>query len=916
MSVDRNYNLPRTGSRTLSPPSGRRRASSSASVSAEDPVIGHRPRVLPELRRLQSCYSPSCYRTNSPKPRGDDFEITSLKREPHSSRISRSRAQSRSNLALNERTPLIGNGRGIESCYVPINVLNGDLKSIANSEDEEEDGEYVQTDYPSEWTFARLLKSVLLSLVVVYTLAAFICFPEKHEKWTNVAVRKGDPVYLNLTEQLDIINPVWTVKAKASFLPKEYNNLSQYGVRFTIVRYKEGIEIGRFRQPWTVPVASNNMSRRIPLKTVEHSFIMPGVLNGNDADYSPIDEFIEDLFDDENTFQLEITTNEEFVVPISLSVTAFSDLSLKGILMAGGVLIFLYVLIIFEVVHRTLAAMIGAVAALACMALIHDRPSIERVVSWLDTETLALLFGMMIMVAILCETGFFDYVAVLAFKLARGRTMPMVVILCLFTAFLSAFLDNVTTILLMTPVTIRLCEIKNIDPKHVLIAQVIFSNIGGAATPIGDPPNVIIINSHKVQELGVDFSVFCMHLLPGILLCVALAVAYFLFMYRDLTKLSFQEPPNQVGKKRLMEYLRDEVNFLDSMEKKDIGRDEKSLASKRGSRYQENIQLRPSSDSSQPSTLKPSITTQGATSPDTVFEGSTVCPKSIELQAEIDVWKKACQSIPRDENSVRTVLNRKVMALENVLRKHLYDDVRREQEDDFEETLAELTRKYRIKNKPLLVKSSIVMFGVILLFFLQSLPNMSLSLGWIAILGAVALMTLSDSQELESIINRVEWSTLIFFASLFIVMEVLEELRFLSWIGQLTESAINSFSDENKLLAAIIIILWVSALSSSLIDNIPFATVMIKIVEDLAESDSIDLPITPLIYALAFGACLGGNGTLIGASANVVCAGVAEQHGYRFTFIDFFKIGFPIMLLTTAVANIYLIFCHILFAWH
>lgn len=113
----------------------------------------------------------------------------------------------------------------------------------------------------------------------------------------------------------------------------------------------------------------------------------------------------------------------------------------------------------------------------------------------MDLETLSLLFGMMIMVGVLSETGFFDYIAVTAFRLAKGQVWPMVMILCVFTAGLSAFLDNVTTILLMTPVTIKLCEIKNIDPKHVLIAQVLLSNIGGAATPIGDPPNVIIINS-------------------------------------------------------------------------------------------------------------------------------------------------------------------------------------------------------------------------------------------------------------------------------------------------------------------------------------------------------------------------------------------------------------------------------------
>lgn len=129
----------------------------------------------------------------------------------------------------------------------------------------------------------------------------------------------------------------------------------------------------------------------------------------------------------------------------------------------------------------------------------------------MDLETLSLLFGMMIMVGVLSETGFFDFIAVTAFRLAKGQVWPMVMILCVFTAGLSAFLDNVTTILLMTPVTIKLCEIKNIDPKHVLIAQVLLSNIGGAATPIGDPPNVIIINSviAKTQVGLSDYGVPC-----------------------------------------------------------------------------------------------------------------------------------------------------------------------------------------------------------------------------------------------------------------------------------------------------------------------------------------------------------------------------------------------------------------------
>lgn len=147
---------------------------------------------------------------------------------------------------------------------------------------------------------------------------------------------------------------------------------------------------------------------------------------------------------------------------------------------------------------------------------------------------------------------------------------------------------------------------------------------------------------------------------------------------------------------------------------------------------------------------------------------------------------------------------------------------------------------------------------VIMLFFLQSVPNLDLSLGWVAILGAILLLILADFEELESIISRVEWSTLIFFAALFVVMEALAELKFLWWIGQLTQNYINSVPENHRLLVAIIIFVWVSALASSFIDNIPFTTVMVKIIEDLAKNNEFNLPLTPLIYALAFGACLGG----------------------------------------------------------
>ena len=130
-----------------------------------------------------------------------------------------------------------------------------------------------------------------------------------------------------------------------------------------------------------------------------------------------------------------------------------------------------------------------------------------------------------------------------------------------------------------------------------------------------------------------------------------------------------------------------------------------------------------------------------------------------------------------------------------------------------------------------------------------------------------------------------EWATLIFFAALFALMRALEELNLIAWIGMQISNLILTVPEDYRLLVSIILILWISALASSFIDNIPFTTAMIPVVIELGDM----MNILPLVWALAFGACLGGNGTLIGASANVVVAGIAQQHGYSFTFTDFLK---------------------------
>ncbi|XP_067134340.1 P protein-like [Centruroides vittatus] len=710
----------------------------------------------------------------------------------------------------NETTPLLhSKDQDVHQVYV-----NGDDGfSNASSTDEKELGSSCDTRY-----YLNICKLVVLCASVLFAVVALSFIEEKSISWMNIAIKNDHPVHINLSEKLDSKNPILHISAMGPFLPEKYLNFSQNRIYFKIMEVTPSGLRETSQPTWVIPASPAYLVNDIESTLEERSFNLL------------LEKELEGSF-----YQLIIGTEENNdYISMAVSLSYQPPIALDSIIMAGCVLVGLYILIIFELVHRTLAAIIGATVAIGFLSVIGERPSLLEVISWLDVETLSLLFGMMIMVAIFCETGFFDYFAILAFRLARGRALPLLTALCLFTLVMSAFLDNVTTILLITAVTIRLCEVLNVDPKHFLIAMIIFSNIGGASTPVGDPPNVIIINNSKIKETGLDFSSFILHAFPNILLCTLCTYLFLKVMYRKQSSMQFEEPPEVV-----------------------------------------------------------------------------------ELKHEINVWKKARNSLSgysRDEMTVKALLKKKIQLLKTLLRKKLYDA--RPSDDNYLANLEELSSKYKIRNKVLLAKSSIVLITVIILFFLQSVPSLNLSLGWIALLGAIMLLILADFDEIESVLGRVEWSTLLFFAALFVVMEALTKLRLIWFIGQMTQDFISSVDENQRLLVAIVVILWVSALASSFIDNIPFTTAMVQIITDLSDNDELDLPLIPLVYALSFGACLGGNGTLIGASANVVCAGLSEQHGYRFTFMDFFKIGFPVMLITTVVSNLYLIVCHVFLQWN
>ncbi|XP_041912706.1 P protein [Alosa sapidissima] len=662
----------------------------------------------------------------------------------------------------------------------------------------------------------KVFKTFTIFIIVVLCSLLFSMYPDRENPWTMLAVSSTESFSMNLTDfrgnaqlKLQMGGPF---VARAEDIPAS---------EYILVQVEQIEEVGPRRRRaqqvvynWSIPLHSQRSDQIVRTRTFEMLSSSPVVI----------------------TVQAFLLDSQ--VVPLSMTHQSLFATVETQVLMAGIILAGVYVLIIFEIVHRTLAAMLGSLAALAALAFVGDRPSLMMVVEWIDYETLALLFGMMILVAIFSETGFFDYCAVKAYQLSRGRVWPMIIILCLIAAILSAFLDNVTTMMLFTPVTIRLCEVLNLDPRHVLIAEVIFTNIGGAATAVGDPPNVIIVSNQDLRQKGIDFAGFTGYMFLGICLVLLTSFPFFRMLYWN-KKLYNKEP----------------------------------------------IEI-------------------------------------VELKHEILVWKQTAQRInpaSREETAVKRLLTQKVHNLENLLRRQLRSfQWQISQEDkNWEHNIQELQKKHKITDKVLLVKCVSVLAVVILMFFLNSFfSGIHLDLGWIAILGALWLMVLADVQDFEIILHRVEWATLLFFAALFVLMEALAHLQLIDYIGDQTAALIKAVPEEERLAIAIILVMWVSALASSLIDNIPFTATMIPVLINLSQDEDVNLPVKPLIFALAMGACLGGNGTLIGASANVVCAGIAEQHGYGFSFMEFFRLGFPMMLMTCTIAMCYLLATHIGLGWN
>jgi Na+/H+ antiporter NhaD/arsenite permease-like protein len=204
-----------------------------------------------------------------------------------------------------------------------------------------------------------------------------------------------------------------------------------------------------------------------------------------------------------------------------------------------GVLVGMYVILITEVVHRTALALFGALVMLIVLfttGVLDPHDSVDFVIGAIDFNTIGLLLGMMVIVGILGETGIFQYIGIKAAKISKGNVWTLMILLAIITAVGSAFLDNVTMVLLMVPVTISVCRILNINPISFILAQIFASNIGGATTLIGDPPNIMIGSA-----AGIDFMTFAYHMTPEIILTMGVTIVLFKFMFRKDLK---QKPEN------------------------------------------------------------------------------------------------------------------------------------------------------------------------------------------------------------------------------------------------------------------------------------------------------------------------------------------------------------------------------------
>ena len=428
---------------------------------------------------------------------------------------------------------------------------------------------------------------------------------------------------------------------------------------------------------------------------------------------------------------------------------------LSPLWVSTALLILTYAVIISEQINRSVVTLVGA-AVMVVLGVMSQ----EEAIRGIDWNTIGLLAGMMILVSISRRSGMFQYMAIWSAKAAKAHPAGILFLLQVTTAVLSAFLDNVTTVLLIVPVTLAITKELEVPPYPFLVGEVIASNIGGTATLIGDPPNIMI-----GSQAGLAFDDFVVHLTPVI---VVVLIA-----------------------QTVMTHL---------------------------------------------------------------------------------LWGREMRATPAAEARVLAMVP--------------------------EEAITDW----------LLLKQALAVLAVVLVAFVFARP-LRLEPATIAMLGAAVLMLLDNwahhtekaSHNIHQTFGDVEWITIFFFIGLFIIVHGVDVSGLLALLaGKLVAATGGDLATTGY------VILWGSALLSAIIDNIPFVATMIPLIKNMAASYGGADKIEPLWWSLSLGACLGGNGTLIGASANLTVAGIAERNGIPFRFLTYTMYAFPMMLVSIVISHVYL----------
>lgn len=413
-------------------------------------------------------------------------------------------------------------------------------------------------------------------------------------------------------------------------------------------------------------------------------------------------------------------------------------------IIAVAVFLIVILLIITERVHRTAAAMAGAMVLILTGVM-----SADKALSYIDFNTIGVLVGMMIFVAIVRQSGMFEYIAVRAAKAVHGDPWKIMVAFTLITAVLSAILDNVTTVLLVGPMSIAIARMLKIDPVPFLMGQILASNVGGTATLIGDPPNIMIGSAAHLSFMDfLDNTGFVVLFILAVLILLMKIV------------------------------------------------------------YEKKIEL------------------------------GTVDTGAVE---KLDPSKS-------------------------------------------------------ITNRALMKKGIIVLICVIVGFMFHDKLGIESS---VIALTAAAVMLIIGREDVNEAIQDVEWTTILFFMSLFVVVGGLTETGIIKELASKIIDATNGHP-----MVTMLVLLWASALLSSILDNIPFVATLIPLILAM-QADGMD--VTSFWWAISLGACLGGNGTMIGASANVVLSDISTKHGYPITFKSYLKVGMPFMLLSIVISTVFLV---------